>query len=183
MIDWDQIDRWEEGAKMALIGYVPDLQNGKSGVTIACGVDLGQMYSNLNLVGLQKDIAEQVRPYLGLKGALALATIKAKPLILTEDEAVTLRDWKRAQMTHDLSSHFMRDAQVYFTKIPDAAQTVLQSVQWQYGTPWARTPHFWGHACQQDWPSVIHDLRNFGDAYKTRRNSEADYLKTNLVGT
>jgi hypothetical protein len=36
---------------------------------------------------------------------------------------------------------------------------------------------FWDAMIRQDWKKAEEILRNFGDAYPTRRNQEADLLK------
>lgn len=64
-----------------------------------------------------------------------------------------------------------------FTDLPAAAQTVIASVAFQYGTNLdARAPKFWKAATTQDWKECIKILNNYGDAYPTRRKKEAALL-------
>lgn len=49
------------------IGYVPDPEHSKSGVTIASGFDLGARRLS-DLIGLPKTIIDKLAPYLSLKG-------------------------------------------------------------------------------------------------------------------
>ena len=40
-----------------------------------------------------------------------------------------------------------------------------------------RVPRFWSYITSNNWNSAIAELRNFGDAFATRRNKEADLLQ------
>jgi hypothetical protein len=50
MIDYSFIEKLEGNT---CIGYVPDPENSQSGVTIACGFDIGQRSKNELLEGFQ----------------------------------------------------------------------------------------------------------------------------------
>lgn len=67
-----------------------------------------------------------------------------------------------------------------FENLDARHQTVILSVAYQYGANLAsRAPKFWKAVTSQNWAEVVKVLRDFGDAYKTRRNREADYLEGN----
>ena len=55
---------------------------------------------------------------------------------------------------------------------------MIASVSFQYGVNLnTRTPNFWKAVSSQNWMLAIHELRNFGDAYSTRRKKEAKLLE------
>jgi len=55
-------------------------------------------------------------------------------------------------------------------------------VAYQYGLNLkVRAPRFWATLTEQDWPAAVAELRNFGDAYATRRIAEADLLATAIA--
>lgn len=172
MIDWNFIAELE-GSE--LTGYVPDPEISQSGVTIATGVDLGQMAES-ELVALPKALAAKLRPYLGLRRGEALAAIRKKPLRITETEALALNEQAQKRILYPLRVRFLRDSGVSFDDQRDRFKTVVASVTYQYGAPWARTPNFWRSVVARDEGLMIGHLRNFRDKYPTRRNKEADYL-------
>jgi peptidoglycan hydrolase-like protein with peptidoglycan-binding domain len=63
-----------------------------------------------------------------------------------------------------------------FAELPAEAQTVIASVEYQYGNASTRTPKFWKWVTTQDWKSAVRELYNFGDAYESRRFTEGDLL-------
>ena len=192
MIDWAFISAREGG--QYLTGYVPDPTGSRSGVTIATGFDLGgrTVQSLRQMLGANHPVIGQLIPYLGLTGQAAETALTANPLTISQahaddiDRAAKQDALNRLRTQYNLAiaQENARRAQTrpptpplaMFDLLPDRAQTVIASVTFQYGTPWIRTPTFWGHAVQQDWAAVIRELRNFGDRYPSRRNIEADYL-------
>jgi hypothetical protein len=172
-IDWIFLGSLE-GANIAH-GYVPDPEGSSSGVTIATGIDLGQISPTL-VESLSTDIRDAIQPYVGLRKNDAVDALKLRPLVLTNAQCDALNQAVRAPIVANLSQHYRHDAGVAFEAIPDAAQTVCASVAYQYGAIWQRTPKFWEYLCRQDWKATIAELRAFGDAYPTRRRTEANYL-------
>jgi len=175
-IDWSFISILE-GHR--LTGYVPDALDSQSGVTVADGVDLGQM-GQVAFAALDADLRVLLLPYAGLKKQDAADALAKKPLVLTEAQADALNAAVRVPLVRTLSIRYGDAAAGPFESIPDACQTVIASVTFQYGTPWIRCPMFWAAACRQDWPGVIGELENFGDSYHTRRVAESAYLKARL---
>jgi hypothetical protein len=180
-IDLDFISRLEGGRQTS--GYVPRKDNGEiagqSGVTIATGFDLGaRSADDLRKLGLSEDLIKKLAPYLGLKKEEAVAALEMQPLNITPAEAKQIDDgFKR-----DFINKLMRDYDAAtkgtkFANLPPEAQTVIASVSFQYGDPAAKTPMFWDAVTRQDWKKAEEILRNFGDAYPTRRGQEADLLK------
>lgn len=180
MIDWRFIGELEE--QSALSGYVPNPEGSESGVTIATGVDLGQLTATaLYSLGLPGPLATRLLPYVGLRGEAAVAALAAAPLTITQAESDALDAADRAPTIGALSAYWMRargrDVPL-FRDLPDAPQTVVGSVAFQYGPNLARRcPRFWRAATAADWRGVIAELRAFGDDYPTRRHREADYLE------
>lgn len=177
MINWAFIESLE--GKAVTTGYVPTDADGKplgvSGVTIASGVDLGQRTVEEWVgLGLREMTLELIRPYCGVKGAAALSLLEARPLVLGEEHVKEIDDRLQTEFTRVVSSRW--DG-VTWDSLTDRQQTVVMSVAWQYGTPWARTPKFWRAATAGNWETVVAELRDFGDAYPTRRRKEADYLE------
>ena len=62
-----------------------------------------------------------------------------------------------------------------------AEQTVLVSVGFQHGTSFTRKDgsdmNFIKQAASGDWDAVLANLKDFGDAFPTRRNKEAKLLE------
>jgi hypothetical protein len=176
MIDWGFITELEG---RSLTGYWPKGFQA-SGVTVAGGVDLAYL-SPAELAALPPDLQAKLKPYLGVRGDRAQHLLSGQPLVLTAAEADALEGPKRKSIITSLILHYFQATGTPFNNLPDAAQTVLASVAWQYGRPEVRCPAFWKAACAQDWHAVILQLCDFGDAFHTRRCREADYLETNIV--
>lgn len=180
MVNWDFIQKLEgKGVKQ---GYVPDPDNSQSGVTIASGVDLGQQtLDGLASYSIPHELVTKLAPYIGLKKHAAVQFLRANPLVLTAAEVKDLDRIIHNEHYNALVREYDKASSIPFRKIPDAAQTVICSVAFQYGTQlYRRTPNFWRIVTSQDWPRAIRALRNFNDRYPTRRNKEADYLEKHL---
>jgi hypothetical protein len=182
-IDWTFIGKLE-GAGIAR-GYVPNPDTSNSGVTIATGFDLGQRSrAQIEGMGLPDDLAARLVPYLGLKGRAALSYLNAHPLVLAAAEVAAIDQAVRADFSTRLAGLYdaalgSGDALAEFADLPAPAQTVVASVAYQYGLDLQRrAPRFWSLALAQNWPDVVTELRNFGDAYGRRRGQEADLLET-----
>ncbi len=164
----------------SLTGYVPAPEISKSGVHISTGYDIGQN-SEGDIAAMFFDspkLAKKLMPYAGLKKRAAVEFLKENPLTITEKEAqkiTALCDKKAdARLKHRWNNSA---ADIPFSKLSDEQQTVLASVAYQYGNLESETPKFWGHATNGDWAAGIGELRDFGDAFSTRRNKEADLLE------
>jgi hypothetical protein len=179
----------------ALAGYVPmrdGVPIGKSGVTVATGIDLGQMNAaEIDRLAIPALLKANLKPYAGLTGIFAARIIASAPFTLSQDDADALDRAMFGPHLARLRGEY--DAVVLpiqhdghplgFDDIGTGPQTVLFSVQWQYGDLPSRCPRFWRLACTQEWDAVAAELRAFGDAYPTRRHKEADYLERALAGS
>lgn len=177
MIDWHFISELE-GSR--LVGYVPAADSSNSGVTIASGVDLGQI-SSAELAMLPGALQAKLLPYVGLRRASAVLKLSQAPLAITADEAATLDRVVEGAHLAPLQSQYCYYAGRDFDALPDAVQTVAASVSFQYGEIWRRCPKFWSSLIRQNFPEMIAELNNFGDQYGTRRRREATYLGEHLA--
>ncbi len=185
-IDWEFLETLEGNR---LDGYVPQAAFGAilghSGVTIAGGIDLGQHApAELDLWPISPALRARLKPYCGIKGDLATRTLRGAPLTLSEAEALALNaaaQSERLKLLRDRYNDVTR-CSPSFDDLPDAAQTILMSVSFQYGDLGHACPVFWRRVVCQAWPEAIAELRDFKDAFPTRRNREADYLESALAG-
>lgn len=180
MIKWAFIEELEGAAEST--GYVPRDKDGnplgRSGVTIASGVDLGQRsVDGWARLAIHELTLELIAPYCGVTGNAAVKLLKERPLTLPEEHVRELDNCLRADFTRAVERQWNLDSADEWDALDDRQQTIVMSVAWQYGSPNKRCPTFWGHATGGRWEDVIRELRDFGDAYPTRRNKEADYLE------
>ncbi len=88
-IDFGFIGKLEGKGK--LDGYVPDAEGSKSGVTIATGIDIGQMNAqSLAAFPITEVLRDKLRPYLGKIKQDAVQALAQQPLRITEEEAEEL---------------------------------------------------------------------------------------------
>jgi len=175
-VDFDFIHRLE--GRRVLKGYVPEPEISNSGVTIASGVDLGQRNErSLQRLAISDDLRAKLRPYLGMKKQEAAAFLEQDPLEITDEEAEELDLAVKRPMMGSLISKFDAASPVPFEQLEPQKQTVIASVAFQYGTGLdTRTPNFWKQVTTGDWRGALANLRNFGDDYRTRRNTEGQLL-------
>lgn len=174
-IDWEFIAEREGGN--LLDGYVPAPSSSRSGVTVGKGFDIGQRNErDLQVLGLSDALVKKLAPYCRLKGFDAVAALRARPLRITEAEANAINRAVKAKTVRDLKAKYDQDSKVRFDDIPDEAQTVIASVEFQYGSIRAKRRKFWDIVTAQDWKGAVAKLLRFGDDYPTRRKIEAKYL-------
>ena len=169
--------------ELILSGYVPEPDLSHSGVTIGSGIDLGQRdEESLRALGVPDDLCERLRPYFGLKKFEAVAALERAPLEITLEEAEILDHAVVGQILTSLAAKFDEDSDTPFQELDSGKQTVVASVAFQYGTDLrGRTPNFWHQVTTGDWDSALANLRDFGDAYPTRRNKEARLLNESMT--
>lgn len=177
-VDWDFIEAREGNTTT---GYVPTANGaplGRSGVTVASGLDLGShSASDIRALGLSDNLTAKLSSYAGLKGADAMAQLASAPLHISAADA---SDINQATHTRTLGNLVVRyDAFVgdgAFYRLPREAQTVLSSVSFQYGNLEQTTPVLWSKVINQDWSGAVRELKDFRDSYPSRRALEADLL-------
>jgi hypothetical protein len=175
-IDFDFISTCEGGSLNK--GYVPDAANSKSGVTIAIGFDLGARNVNdLLRLKLEPALIELLTPYLGFQGMQAAHYLRQHPLHISDADAKAIKVAVKSKLIASLVAKYDGDADVSFATIASQWQTVIASLEFQYGSLQNKCPAFWGCVTRQNWQEAIAELRDFGDSYPTRRNKEADYVE------
>jgi len=159
------------------IGHQP---SENSGVTIGMGFDLKEKTeSGLKDMGFDPDLIDELKPYLGLTGAEAAMAIEKNNLVLDDDKISRINRLSKKHYTDDIISQYESTGKK-FNKLSPEQQTVIMSVGYQYGNLKTRTPSFWKGVINDDWDSVVNELRDFGDDYGTRRGKEADLLSISL---
>lgn len=156
-----------------LQGYVPDVENSKSGVTIASGFDLGSKNKN-DLIGLPVEIVEILEPYLGLRGKDADKI--SKKLEITEEQANIINEFAKRKSLTKLKKDWKEATGESFDNLSEEQATVVASVAFQYGDLETQTPNFWKYVTSNEWKNAYRELMNFGDRYSPRRKEEAKLL-------
>lgn len=183
-VNWDFISGLE--GKGVTTGYIPKKDGkvlGKSGVTIGTGFDLGQhSVQDLNKMGLPEELVNKLAPYTGKKKGTAASFLSSNPLELSKEEVEILdskvKDNKLEQIKRIYNSS--TPGNMNFDNLSPEQQTVITSLGFQYGDLRTAAPNTWKKIVQDDWNGVYSNLRDFGDAYSTRRNKEADLLANYL---
>lgn len=154
---------------------------GVSGVTIATGCDLGQTdVETLRGYGLPSPIVNQLRPYIGLKSADAIAKLSALPLTVSPETAALLDECVHAgYLSRYVAPAYNRAADVRFDDLPPQAQAAAFSVCYQKGCGGVRRdwPKLWGYLVTQDWCAASKELRTGFSQYKLRRQIEGEILQ------
>ncbi|AZG62758.1 pesticin C-terminus-like muramidase [Klebsiella pneumoniae] len=167
-------------------GYVPKGSDGNpdgnSGVTVGSGVDLGNRTSSSMINdGIDRTFAESLNAYFGLKGQDAQNQLNSNPLNLTYSQATDLSNFYINKFSTTVASSFNNATSSKFSSLPLNTRTAIVSVAYQYGTNLASaTPNFWSQVTNGQWQEAINNLNNFGDAYPTRRRSEAALIQSDL---
>lgn len=161
-------------------GYVPDIENSNSGVTIGCGFDLGARSKDEIRSAFETSLADKLLPYATLKKHDAQQALDIQPLTLDEEDVAEINKFGKQQAIDRLVEQWNSEPgiEVEFYALPESCQTVVASVAFQYGTLKTRTPNFWRQVTSGDWHSALGNLRGFGDRYPSRRNKEADLLES-----
>jgi hypothetical protein len=165
----------------SLTGYVPHLDGGpvESGVTVASGFDIGQRSVDELDDAFSCGLADKLSRYVGATGGEAVQILARYPLRITERECGIINEFAHTQAVQRLLDDWPRSA-IPFECLADECQTVIMSVAFQYGDLPTRTPNFWRQVTTGDWVGALRNLRDFGDAYPTRRNKEADLLEKRM---
>lgn len=177
-IDFDFIGKLEGGR--ILNGYVPDPKNSKSGVTIATGFDLGARNDrDLRKIGLNPTLIGKLYPYLGRQSTSAYEYLQQHPLQVTDNEAKTIDFGVKSLLIEKLIGRYDEASLLAFCSLPACWQTVIASVEFQYGSIKKACPTFWRYVIDQRWNDAIDELNAFGDNYGSRRRQEAEYAIQN----
>jgi GH24 family phage-related lysozyme (muramidase) len=162
-------------------GYVPDPKNSQSGVTIASGFDIGQRSESELKQAFTGDLCLKLLPYSNKNKQDACDTLARQPLIISQEEADNINFYSHKNAQKKLIQEWQAaNSYTDFELLCSECQTVVASVAFQYGSLAIKTPNFWHQVTSGDWQAAYQNLRNFGDKYPSRRNTEADLLATKL---
>lgn len=178
-VDFDFIAE-QEGAAINE-GYVPVKSDGsvdgKSGVTVGTGVDLGSK-NDAYFEGLDENIKRKLKPHFGKKKAAAQTSLRNNPLILTDSEVAALDRFVKEKELNDLRDQWNKDSDTDFDSLPTNKATAVASVYYQYKNDMVNEHDFWKQTTSGDWDAALANLRDYEDIYPSRRNREADYLES-----
>ncbi len=188
-IDWSFIAAREGGR--ILRAYVPTNRKtgeviGRSGVTVATGVDIGQRDRQgiVQLHGLSDALKRKLLPYILLKGDKAVKALKARPLTLSPLEAESLDLAVRNETVRELERRYDAQSRFHFVLLPSCLQTVLYSLAYNFGPALdRRLPRTWALALEMKIPELAHALYHFPSKQPElagRRRKEADLLAAYL---
>lgn len=165
-------------------GYVPQQDGqamGKSGVTIASGLDLGQHdQKSLRSMGIPEGTISKLTPYLGVKQQNAIDLLATRPLELEEEEALEINRLVKGHYAKAVAKRFNKDSDMDFQDLPSGMQTALVSVNFQYGNA-AYGHDFWNQMTSGNFMDAIQNLRTWG-SYQGRRDQEAQLIIDSLRG-
>jgi len=162
--------------------YVP-MKNGqvigKSGATIANGLDLGQRknLNDLKANGLSEATAKKLSPYLGMTKDTAAAYVKAHPLSLSKAEGAEVANAVSKTYDGRVASSFNKLGGPQFSSLPSNVQTALASVAHQYGSLQAPAVRGVAQAAKNgDYTGAANALQHM-KGYTNRRNAEAALMR------
>ncbi len=195
-VDWKFIEREENGgrdARPAETAYVPTDDDGnvrgRSGVTVATGVDLGQhSVEEIKNLDIPQSLKDKLVPYATWKGQDAVKVLDANPLTLTPQEVAVLDDAVRRQKALELTQNYNKDVAkipgaLPFRSLPPDAQTAIMSYAYQRGTSFWKTapalggPAVWDAIVKQDWNRAADEVRRSPVGPPARRQREAALLR------
>jgi len=70
-----------------------------------------------------------------------------------------------------------KNSKISFNQLPPEFQTVIASVNFQYGNMKSKTPKFYEHITEGNWGKAVEELKNFGGDYQPRRTKEAKLME------
>lgn len=152
---------------------------GSSGVTVGCGLDLGQQsVDDLRRMRIDDDIIALLSKYCLKKRDDAVKILSDAPLTLTDaqcdavDAAVHDDYIRRAAIAYDRA---MPDAP--FALIPAQAQAVIVSLFYQLGSGVTQYPKTFQYLINADWSHAAQELETGFARFTTRRKAEAQLLR------
>lgn len=173
-IDFGFISKLEGSSK---VGYVPNPDTSRSGVTIASGFDIGQYSVEEIENAFSNDLSKKLIPYAGLIKNDAVEKLESMPLEISESEVEMVNSYAHSNAVSRLLNEWDQSAaKVAFSELASECQTVITSVAFQYGSLSKQTPNFWRQVTNEEWEKAVSNLYNFGDLYPTRRKEEGDLL-------
>ena len=121
-IDWDFISELEGAA--VTTGYVPDVENSQSGVTVGTGFDLGSKNEDfMTSIGVSQNITDKLKPFFSLKGAEAAEV--ASNLVLSDSEVKELDQASKNYYANKIIQKYETDSGKSFDDLSSEQQTVI----------------------------------------------------------
>tara|TARA_Y100000310_G_scaffold83227_1_gene79880 strand:+ start:1707 stop:2585 length:879 start_codon:yes stop_codon:yes gene_type:complete len=189
-IDWQFIAE-REGEQIREL-YVPRQNGGttgpaegRSGVTIASGFDIGQHTEQeiRDLFAGHEDIITRLLPFADAIQQDAINLLNNREIDTSDlevDQVATIDGVVNADRSEEVEQTYNGASDMEFNELPSQMQTVIASVAFQYGINGIQTQDFWQQVINGQWQEALANLRNFGDRYPTRRNLEADILQQGI---
>ena len=157
---------------------------GQSGVTIGAGLDLGQQSeADLRRMGLERELIDLFRPYLGKKRVSAMQALAAAPLTITETQCDAVNRAVHGDYIRRAADLYDRNTESRsFADQPQEAQAVIVSLFYQLGSPWPSNGHagypvLYRHLCRGYWQAAVHELKTGFRNYVHRRRQEGELLE------
>lgn len=157
---------------------------GQSGVTIGAGLDLGQQSeADLRRMGLDPELIDLFRPYLGKKRHDAVLALSRATLTITEAQCDTVNRAVHGDYIRRAADLYGRNTESRsFAEQPQEAQAVIASLFYQLGSPkpsngHAGYPVLYGHLCRGYWQAAAHELKTGFRNYVYRRRQEGELLE------
>jgi len=183
-IDFVSLAAMEGGQRLQ--AYVPPA--GRSGVTVATGVDLGQISQDelKGRRGLAADLTKRLQPYVGkIRGRDAPEELlRHQPLRISSAEADQIDEaWQRPLLRATISEWDRRGPSLVFRSLSPAQQTVLFSRTYHQGPGMPDTAiaeEFYRAAQKGKWADAeqhLRDYRTHQGWYRSRVSREADLLR------
>jgi GH24 family phage-related lysozyme (muramidase) len=120
-------------------------------------------------------------PYFGLQGTAASAYLAAHPLTLSLPNATTLSNQMETYFAQQVGARYNAASALNFFDLPMNTQTAVVDLAYQYGLNLAAaTPNFWNQVTHGEWAAAYNNLRDFGDAYLSRRHDEASLIQADI---
>ena len=178
-IDWAFLENVEGNTATAYIPKQDGKILGQSGVTIGTGIDLGQQSAaKFKKIGIDPATIELLEPYFGKKKEKAEEALAEAGLTMSSDMLSNLNMKIRSSYLADTKKWYNKNntSDNDWSDLTDAQQTVITSVNFQYGVGLEATPNFKKQVLSNDWKAAIGNLRDFGDDYESRRHKELQKL-------
>ena len=142
---------------------------GKSGATIARGLDLGQhnIYDIHKIFDKEEDagIIRKISPFLEKTGQVAKNLVDTNPeLTLTHDEQITVLKKTIESKVKPIVEEFNKDSKIgKFATLPNGLKNLITSVYYQMGesNPQDTAPGFWRQVTTGNWEGLSKNMANF----------------------
>lgn len=167
----------EEG--YTINGYIPNNNGvviGRSGLTIAAGVDVGQLgRAAFNAIPMSTTARESLLPFVGVSGDEAMRLLKrfGKADISVAD-AEAISNYMFDRVVTNVAGKYPT-----FNRLPPPAQTVMVSLAYNLGLN--GSPSTSGKIARRDYAGAVTELRNPNEwanrELDGRRNREADLIQ------